>query len=115
MQYTILILAKASHQWLSMTRTTRDQFIENELRPLLGHFSTAMTIKLYDCDFTHAAISDFIILETSDLEKFGYLVGYLRESKTFAVPYFEVKDIVIGVPNNFRGSIDIADITVNRS
>lgn len=110
MQYTILILVKASHPWLSMPRAERDLFVENEIRPILSKYSDSCSIRLFDCDFTNAEVSDFFIIETADLIQYGYLIGYLRESKTLAVPYFEIKNIVIGVPNNFRGSMEVAKL-----
>lgn len=110
MNYTILLLVKATPQWLTLPRTQRDQFVQTEVRAVLDKFSDQCSIRLFDCDFTHAQVSDFMIIETGNLEQYGYLTGYLRESKTLAVPYFEIKDIIIGVPNNFRGSMNIDDI-----
>ena len=110
MNYTIILLAKATPQWLTKSRSERDQFITTEVRPILDKFSDQCNVRLFDCDFTHAAVSDFMIIETANLEHFGYLIGYLRESHTFAAPYFDVKDIIIGVPNNFRGSMNVSDI-----
>jgi darcynin-like uncharacterized protein len=110
MNYTIVILFNATSQWLSMSRTERDHFNENELRPILRKYSDTCKISLFDSDFTHSSVSDFIIIETDDLIEYGYMMGYLRESKTLAAPYFEIKELVVGVPNNFRGSIDVKDI-----
>lgn len=110
MNYTILVLVNASHAWLSLKREERDLFVEKELQPVLQKYSDTCEIDIFDCDFTHASVSDFLIIKTTNLSDWGYLMGYLRESKTFAAPYFEVKDIVIGVPNNFRGSMNIDDI-----
>lgn len=93
-----------------LSREERDKFVEKEIRPLLAHFGETCSINIYDSDFTHANISDFIIIHTESLEQYGYLIGYLRESKTFAIPYFEIKELVVGVNNNFRGSIAINDI-----
>nr|MBB6148007.1 hypothetical protein [Mucilaginibacter sp. SP1R1] len=59
----------------------------------------------------HSRISDFLIIETHDLKEYGYLIGYLRESKTFAAPYSKLEDIIIGVSNNFRGSLNFQDIS----
>lgn len=110
MKYTIIILVNATHQWLSLSRTERDLFVEKELNEIFKRYGDTCKIKLFDSDFTNSTVSDFIIVETQNLEQFGYMMGYLRESKTFAMPYFEVKDLIIGVPNNFRGSMDIANV-----
>ncbi|NSL88698.1 darcynin family protein [Chitinophaga solisilvae] len=112
MEYTILVLVNATSLWLSMPRTERDSFVEKEVRPILNHFSDRCNIRLYDADFTNAAISDFLIVETNDLSAFGFMMGYLRESKTFAAPYFTVQQLVVGVANNFRGSMDVKDLII---
>ncbi|HVI43213.1 MAG TPA: darcynin family protein [Chitinophaga sp.] len=111
MKYTILILVNATNQWLSMPRHERDVFVETEVRPIFDKYRDACDIKLFDADFTNSNVSDFLIVETSDMNAFGYMIGYLRESKTFAVPYFSIRELIIGVPNNFRGSLSIGDIT----
>lgn len=110
MNYIIILLVKATPQWLTLPRTQRDQFVQTEVRPILDKFAGQCSVRLFDCDFTHAQVSDFMIIETTNLEQYAYLIGYLRESKTLAVPYFDIKDIIVGVPNNFRGSMDIDDI-----
>ena len=113
MEYTILILVNATNQWLLLPRKDRDSFVEKELQPVFEKFSSSCKIRLFDSDFTHSRISDFLIIETDNLKEYGYLIGYLRESKTFAIPYFEIKDLIIGVNNNFRGSLNIQNITAN--
>jgi Darcynin, domain of unknown function len=110
MNYTILILVNATPQWLSLQRSERDHFVETELQPIFAKYGHSCNIRLFDSDFTNPGVSDFIIVETEDLKEFGFMMGYLRESKTFAAPYFDIKDLIVGVPNNFRGSLDIADI-----
>jgi mRNA-degrading endonuclease RelE of RelBE toxin-antitoxin system len=110
MTYTILILTKTSSQWLTLPREKRDLFVQTELLPIFAKFAKTCSVKLYDSDFSNAHISDFVIIETENLEEYGHLMGYLRESKTFSIPYFEVKDIIIGTPNNFRGSLSVSDI-----
>jgi len=115
MTYTILVLANTTPSWLCLSRTERDHFVENEIRPILTKYAHSCTVRLFDCDFTNPGISDFMIIETKNMAEFGYMMGYLRESKTFAVPYFEIKDLIIGVPNNFRGSLDLANIVPERS
>ncbi|SKA47671.1 Darcynin, protein of unknown function [Chitinophaga eiseniae] len=110
MNYTIILLVKATPQWLTLPRPERDLFVQTEVRAVLDKFADQCSIRLFDCDFTHAHVSDFMIIETTNLEQYSYLIGYLRESKTLAVPYFEIKDIIVGVPNNFRGPMNIDDI-----
>lgn len=110
MRYTIVILLNATPLWLSKSRAERDEFVNVELGPVLNHFSASCKVSLFDSDFTHAKVSDFMLVETDELETYGLMMGYLRESATLAAPYFVIQELVVGVANNFRGSMEIADL-----
>lgn len=112
MTYTILILFNATAHFMGKDRSVRDEIVKNEIRPLITHFGEKININMFDCDFTHSKYSDFMIATTDNLEDFGYFMGYMRESQVLAAPYFEIKELVIGVPQNFRGSINMRDLKI---
>ena len=112
MTYTIIMLLNTTQEFMRKTREERDEIVKTEVRPLFAHFREKCNISMFDCDFTNPNYSDFMILTTDSLEDYGYLMGYIRESQILSAPYFEIKELVIGVPQNFRGSINMADIKV---
>lgn len=100
--YTILVLLNASPQWLSLNRDERSQFVEEELKPIFSKVNPAVEIRLFDSEYFHAAVSDFMIISTKDLNQYKLLIEMLRDSKIYGVPYFEVKDIIVGQEELFE-------------
>lgn len=108
--YTILIFFNTTQLFMKKNRVERDRIVREEVRPLLNFFQEKLEITMYDCDFTNPKYSDFMIVRAEEVKDFSYFMGYLRESKILTEPYFEIKDLVIGLPQNFRGSMNINDI-----
>lgn len=112
--YTILVLLNTTNTFMRKSRSDRDRIVREEVRPFLAHFQEKFEISMHDCDFTDSRYSDFMIARVEKMEDFAYFMGYLRESCILTEPYFEVKDIVIGLPQNFRGSMSIGDIIASK-
>ncbi|WP_421750315.1 darcynin family protein [Croceimicrobium sp.] len=100
--YTILVLLNASPQWLSLNRDERSQFVEEDLNPIFRKVSPAVEIRLFDSEYFHAEVSDFMIITCNDLDQHKLFIEMLRDSKIYSVPYFEVKDIIVGQENLFE-------------
>lgn len=103
-------MLSATPLFMAKKREERDRIVKLEIAPIISHFAAKVNISMFDCDFTNSDYSDFMIATTESLEDFGYFMGYMRESNVLAAPFFEVKDLVIGVPQNFRGSISVDDV-----
>jgi hypothetical protein len=43
-----------------------------------------------------------MILETRDLDDYKLIIEKLRDTKIYGVPYFQIKDIIIGQHNLFE-------------
>ena len=43
-----------------------------------------------------------MVIETGNLEHYQQLIERLRDSKVYAEPYFDVKDIIVGQENRFE-------------
>ncbi len=100
--YTILILMDATSQWLSLNREERSEFVEKELTPIFDRVSKTVTVQLFDSEYFHATVSDFMIVSTSDLDDYKLLIELLRDTKVYGTPYFEIKDIIVGQENLFE-------------
>ena len=100
--YTILILMNATPEWLSLTRNERSIFFENEVTPIFEKVGNSVKVKLCDSEYFHAQVSDFMILETTNLDDYKYLIEKLRDTKVYGIPYFIIKDIIIGQQNLFE-------------
>lgn len=100
--YTILVLMNATPQWLSLTRDERSRFVEKELTPIFIRVSKTVNVKLFDSEYFHASVSDFMIVTTTDLNDYKLLIELLRDTKIYGIPYFEIKDIIVGQENLFE-------------
>src|SRR4051794_12344799 len=99
--YTILVLMNATHKWLSLTRDERSEFVEKELTPIFIRVGKTVNIKLFDSEYFHSSVSDFMIVSTTNLDDYKLLIELLRDTKIYGVPYFEIKDIIVGQENLF--------------
>jgi hypothetical protein len=102
MKYTILILMRATPAWLSLSRDKRREFFEKEITPIFAKFSDSLKIRLFDSEAFHAKTSDFMIIECENLKEYYYFIEFLRDTKIFSEPYFELNEIITGVENGFQ-------------
>jgi hypothetical protein len=100
--YTVLVLMNATSKWLSLTRDERSKFVEKELTPIFVRVSRTVSVRLFDSEYFHSSISDFMIVSTTNLEDYKLLIELLRDTKVYGVPYFEIKDIIVGQENLFE-------------
>lgn len=92
----------ANAKWLALSREARGKFFEKEVMPIFQKVSQTVRVKLYDSEYFHAAVSDFMILETNQLGDYQQLIERLRDTRIYGAPYFEIKDIIMGQENRFE-------------
>lgn len=102
MPYTILLLLNATPAWLSLSRKERASFFELQVAPILQRVAPTTEVRLFDSEYFHARVSDFMVVTTSTLGDYKLLIEMLRDSKIYSEPYFEVIDIIVGQENAFR-------------
>jgi hypothetical protein len=99
--YTVLVLLKATPQWLSLSRDKRSDFFDREILPIFRKVAQTVNIRFFDSEYFHAQVSDFMIIETADLTSYQLFTEQLRDTKIYSVPYFEINNIVLGQENAF--------------
>jgi hypothetical protein len=100
--YTILVLMNATPKWLSLTRNERSQFVEKEITPIFVKTGKTVTIRLFDSEYFNASVSDFMIVSTPSLGDYKLLIELLRDTKIYGIPYFDIKQIIVGQENLFE-------------
>lgn len=100
--YTVLVLMNATPQWLSLSREQRSRFFEKEVMPAFQQAARTTSLRLFDSEYFHAVVSDFMMIETRNLNDYQELIERLRDSKIYGAPYFEIKDIIVGQENRFQ-------------
>jgi len=100
--YTILVLMNATPEWLSLRRDERSKFVEKELKPIFIRVGKNVNIKIFDSEYFHSTVSDFMVVSTTNLDDYKLLIELLRDTKVYGVPYFEIKDIIVGQETLFE-------------
>lgn len=100
--YTIMLLMNATAKWLSLSRAERSAFFEKEVLPIFSKVGENTKINLYDSEYFHSSVSDFMIINTTHLDEYELIIELLRDTKIYGAPYFDIKDIIIGQENLFE-------------
>jgi hypothetical protein len=100
--YTILVLMNASPKWLSLSRNERSIFFEEKVKPIFQKVGKTVKVGLYDSEYFHSKVSDFMIVNATNLEDYKLLIELLRDTKIYGEPYFEIIDIIVGQENLFE-------------
>ena len=77
-------------------------FFEKEVIPIFSKVGENTKINLYDSEYFHSSVSDFMIINTTHLDEYELIIELLRDTKIYGAPYFDIKDIIIGQENLFE-------------
>lgn len=100
--YTILILMNATPAWLSLSRDNRRKFIEESVTPIFKQVSKSVKVQLFDSEYFHAKVSDFMIVTTHNFDDYKFFIEFLRDTKIYSEPYFDIIDIIVGQEDAFK-------------
>jgi hypothetical protein len=102
MKYTILLLLKATPKWWGMSKEYRADMYQRFVFPLLASHAGHMRVQVFNSGAFHAKISDFLSIETENLEKYYQFLHQLKAAPLFSGGFFELEDVVMGAENGFR-------------
>ncbi|HRH60362.1 MAG TPA: hypothetical protein PL045_07315 [Chitinophagaceae bacterium] len=102
MKYHILVMMKATPKWLAMSKTYREKFFTDVVYPLFISFTPQLQIQLFSAEAFHANVSDYITIETTELQHHYQFMQQLRSSRIFSDGYFELADVIVSAENGFR-------------
>jgi len=102
MNYTILVLYRATNLWLSLSREQRETFYETKVIPIIQKFTGKLTVRLFDSEAFHAKTSDFMLIECANLKDYYFFMEYMRDTELFGKPYIEINDVIIGIEGGFE-------------
>ncbi|NJN38007.1 MAG: darcynin [Acaryochloridaceae cyanobacterium CSU_3_4] len=103
--YTIFMLVKTTNEWLSLSPDKRFAFLDSDIRPILNAYPE-VKMRFFDTEGFNSRVTDVIIWETQDLERYQTVVEKLRESK-FWDTYFEVTEILLGIENAYASHYEV--------
>ena len=102
MKYMILLMLKATPRWWVMSKDYRFNMFNRFFYPLLASYTDQIDVKVFNAEAFHTQVSDFIVLETIDLDKYYKFLQELKSSRLFTGEYFEMQDIMMGTENGFK-------------
>jgi hypothetical protein len=102
MKYTILLLLKATPKWWGMSKEYRSDMYQRFVFPLLASYAEYLQVQVYNAEAFHAQVSDFLVVETTHLEKYYQFLQQLKSTPLFSGEFFEFQDVVMGAENGFR-------------
>lgn len=101
-QYTIVMSYSFSNEWLAKPRTDRRRFEEEHLFPILARYRDRLKHTTFDADAFQTNTSDFMIIETEDLDAYYFMVEELRDSKLLGKGYAKIDNFMIGINNQYK-------------
>lgn len=90
--FTFFVLMNATKEWLALAPEARQRFVADTVQPILEHYPR-VEITFYDVEAFSARCSDIAMFEAPDLNDYAALIDALRNTKLYAVPYFEIVEI----------------------
>jgi len=102
MKYTIIILIATTEKWLRLSRKERREFFEHVLGPIMEKYRETVSVRLFDSEGFNAKNTDFIIIETTNLNDYYFFWEEIRDSKIYTEPYFMVNEIVVGKEEGYK-------------
>jgi hypothetical protein len=99
-RFTIFILLRALPAWLSLPRAQRSAIATEALSVALAE--APVTLRHYDAEAFSAFCSDLSVFETDDLGAFYFVMERLRDTPIFAVPYFDLIQILPAIEDGYR-------------
>jgi hypothetical protein len=106
--YTLFMSVRTTPEWLRLSPADRFGFLGKEIAPILkAHPEVRM--RFFDAEAFSARVSDMVVWETADLDRYRSLIDGLRETR-FWDTYFEVVDIVPAVENDYASHYRVAPI-----
>ncbi len=102
MKYSILLMLKATPKWWVMNKDYRTNMFRQFLYPLLSSYNDHIQFRVFNAEAFNAKVSDFFVVETTDLEQYHDFLKELKATKLFTGEYFELDNIVMGAENGFK-------------
>ena len=101
-EYAVVMSYSFSNEWLALSHAQRRAFEEEHVFPVFAKYGDRIRRRSYDADSFATRTSDFMILETEDLQAYYFLVEELRDNPLLAKGYARIDDFMIGINNEYK-------------
>ena len=69
----------ATPGWLSLSRDDRSKFFDEIITPVFKRVSKTVKIQLYDSEYFHAKVSDFMIVTTHNFDDYKLFENDMKD------------------------------------
>ncbi|CAM3660646.1 darcynin family protein [Nocardiopsis rhodophaea] len=102
MKYGIVIRYEFAPAWLRLTRDERNAQGQVFQKEIVAPFADRLSVRHFDAEAFNAGFSDFLFVETDDLNAYYYFIERLRDSDFIAHEWVRIDDITIGIQDGFK-------------
>lgn len=102
MKYAIVIRYEFDPSWLRLHRDERNEHEQYFREKIVAPFAAKLTVRHFDAEAFAAAYSDFLLVETEDLETYYFFIEQLRDSRFVTDGWLRIKDITIGIEDGYK-------------
>lgn len=108
--YTVIMCYNFSNAWLGMSRDARKAFEKEHVAPIFARYDQFLKRRSYDAEGFVTEFTDFMIIETTDLAHYYYMVEELRDSRLLSDGYCSIDKVFIGIEDGYlKYEDDIAE------
>ena len=99
--YTIIMCYNFSNAWLGKTREQRKAFEMEHVAPIFARYDKLLKRRTYDAEGFVTEFTDFMIIETTDLAHYYYMVEELRDSRLLSDGLCSIDKVFIGIEDGY--------------
>ncbi len=100
--YTVIMCYNFSNTWLGMTRDQRKAFEMEHVVPIFARYDKLLKRRAYDAEGFCTEFTDFMIIETTDLAYYYYMVEELRDSRLLSDGLCSIDKVFIGIEDGYH-------------
>ncbi len=102
MKFAIIVRYEFDPSWLRLSREERTANEEVFQKEIVGPFVDRLSVRHFDAEAFSTAYSDFLLIETEDLQAYYFFIEKLRDSDFIARGWVRLHDITIGIPDGYK-------------
>ncbi len=97
-----IVSIKAKPEWLKVGRDDRKKYWK-KVSDIVQEFAGKVSFEYFDADAFHAAHSDIVICETTDLIAYHHMWDRIKDTSIFTQEFYEITDVRMGIKGVSHG------------
>jgi hypothetical protein len=102
MKCTVLLMCNFDATWLAKSRDERKEFRAEHVLPLFGHYGHSVEARFFDSESFDATVSDFIVLEVTDIAEYFCFIEEIRDCRIVTDGYLHILESFVAVERGYE-------------